>query len=187
MRDNDAYLYDSAWAIAASVLETRSVNASVVAGVFPEVCSRLYGASGWCRLDQNGDRAALPLDVWFYARALGSTRVSMNPIVIRCLGTPVNSDTHLWGPKFLKYIHIRFHSQKATKIIARFNRGRECKSILLKLDLTPAMKTILYDSSYSLYAHTRVTTILDKIARAHDVPRHKLSKLCFIQARDFFF
>ena len=68
LRDSDAYLYDSAWAIAASVLETRSVNASVVAGVFTDVCGRLYGASGWCRLDQNGDRAALPMDVWFYTQ-----------------------------------------------------------------------------------------------------------------------
>jgi branched-chain amino acid transport system substrate-binding protein len=66
--DQGAYLYDAAWAIAISVLETRSVNASVVAGVFPDVCSRLYGASGWCRLDQSGDRAPLPLDVWFYSQ-----------------------------------------------------------------------------------------------------------------------
>jgi len=66
--DQGAYLYDSAWAIAVSVLETRSVNASVVAGVFPDVCGRLYGASGWCRLDHRGDRAPLPLDVWFYAQ-----------------------------------------------------------------------------------------------------------------------
>ncbi len=63
-----AYLYDAAWAIAASVLETRSTDASVVAGVFPDVCGRYYGASGWCRLDKNGDRAPLPYDVWFYGQ-----------------------------------------------------------------------------------------------------------------------
>ncbi len=66
--EQGAYLYDSAWAMATSVLETRSVNASVVAGGFPDVCGRLYGASGWCRLDQSGDRAPLPLDVWFYSQ-----------------------------------------------------------------------------------------------------------------------
>lgn len=64
--DQDTYLYDAAWAIATSVLETRSVDAGVVAGVFPDVCGRLYGASGWCKLDQGGDRAPLPLDVYFY-------------------------------------------------------------------------------------------------------------------------
>jgi branched-chain amino acid transport system substrate-binding protein len=68
LNDKGAYIYDSAWAIAASVLETRSVNASVVSSVFPGVCGRLYGASGWCRLDQRGDRAPLPLDVWFYSQ-----------------------------------------------------------------------------------------------------------------------
>ncbi len=65
--EQDAFLYDSAWAIAVSVLETRSGNASVVNGVFSDVCGRLYGASGWCRLDRNGDRASLPMDVWFYS------------------------------------------------------------------------------------------------------------------------
>jgi branched-chain amino acid transport system substrate-binding protein len=64
--DQDTYLYDAAWAIATSVLETRSVDASVVAGVFPDVCGRLYGASGWCKLDQGGDRTPLPLDIYFY-------------------------------------------------------------------------------------------------------------------------
>jgi hypothetical protein len=64
--DQDTYLYDAAWAIATSVLETRSVDAGVVAGVFPDVCGRLYGASGWCKLDQSGDRAPLPLDVYYY-------------------------------------------------------------------------------------------------------------------------
>jgi ABC-type branched-subunit amino acid transport system substrate-binding protein len=62
----DAYLYDSAWAVVTSVLETRSVNASKISGVFPDVCGRLYGVSGWCNLDENGDRAALPMDVCFY-------------------------------------------------------------------------------------------------------------------------
>jgi branched-chain amino acid transport system substrate-binding protein len=66
--DQGAYLYDAAWAIAASVLETRSTDASVVAHVFSDVCGRYYGASGWCRLDKNGDRAPLPYDVWFYGQ-----------------------------------------------------------------------------------------------------------------------
>lgn len=42
----DAFLYDGAWAITVSVLETRSVNATVVNGVFSDVCDRLNGASG---------------------------------------------------------------------------------------------------------------------------------------------
>jgi hypothetical protein len=37
--------------------------------VFPDVCGRLHGASGWCRLNKYGDRAPLPFDVWSYANS----------------------------------------------------------------------------------------------------------------------
>jgi branched-chain amino acid transport system substrate-binding protein len=72
LRESFTYLYDAAWAIATSVLATRSTDASLVAAVFPEACSRLYGASGWCRLNQDGDRAALPFEVWFYGTGTSS-------------------------------------------------------------------------------------------------------------------
>jgi branched-chain amino acid transport system substrate-binding protein len=62
-----AYLNDAAWVLAKSILETGSDNATMVASVFPSVCENFYGASGWCRLNEFGDRAPPPFDIWFYA------------------------------------------------------------------------------------------------------------------------
>jgi branched-chain amino acid transport system substrate-binding protein len=97
--DRGAYLYDGAWAIAASVLEARSVNASVVAGVFPDVCGRLYGASGWCRLDQYGDRSPRPYDVWFY----GQDSSFVKPRFFAGIYEP-DTDTMTWNSSELGYI-----------------------------------------------------------------------------------
>ena len=72
-----AYLYDAAYAITKSVIMTGSIDASKVSAVFPMVCASMYGASGWCQLDQNGDRAAPPYDVWgFYPGSMASPPVS---------------------------------------------------------------------------------------------------------------
>ncbi len=67
--ERGAYIYDASWAVAQSVLEVRSADASDVVAVFPDVCSRLHGASGWCKLNKYGDRAPLPFDVWSYANS----------------------------------------------------------------------------------------------------------------------
>lgn len=88
-----AYLYDSSWAIATAVLETRSVNASAVAKVFPDICGRLYGASGWCKLDQVGDRIPLPLDLWFYHQSSRFLAGIYNP----------DGDTMTWNSSELGY------------------------------------------------------------------------------------
>jgi len=65
-----AYLYDAAFAIAKAVIETNSTDASKVSAAFPGICNKMFGASGWCRLDSAGDRAAPPYDVWgFYPSA----------------------------------------------------------------------------------------------------------------------
>ncbi len=48
--------YDAAWILARSVLESESVDGLKVRGVLSDVCSWTYGLSGWCRLDENGDR-----------------------------------------------------------------------------------------------------------------------------------
>jgi len=98
LNDQGAYLYDGAWAIAASVLEARSANASMVASVFPDVCGRLYGASGWCRLDQFGDRAPLPLDVWFYKQDSSDVK----PRYYAGLYEP-DTDTMTWNSGELGY------------------------------------------------------------------------------------
>lgn len=64
---------DAAWIIAQAVLETRpSViprrydEAPPVIDVLPDVTSRHYGYSGWCLLNEAGDREATVFDIWGY-------------------------------------------------------------------------------------------------------------------------
>jgi len=74
-----AYLYDAAFAIIKSVIETGSTDASDVSAAFPVICNSMFGVSGWCKLDSNGDRAACPYDVWgFYP---GATKASVSKIM----------------------------------------------------------------------------------------------------------
>jgi branched-chain amino acid transport system substrate-binding protein len=61
------YIYDSAWVLAKSILETGSVDATRVTEVLPSVCENHYGVTGWCRLNEYGDRAPPPFDIWYYA------------------------------------------------------------------------------------------------------------------------
>ncbi|MEM2126973.1 MAG: ABC transporter substrate-binding protein [Candidatus Bathyarchaeia archaeon] len=55
---------DIAWVIAQAVLETRSINASDVIRAIPDISSRYFGYTGWCLLDENGDRASSDYDIW---------------------------------------------------------------------------------------------------------------------------
>lgn len=63
---------DAAWIIAMAVLETRSSSGSPVLSaidvikVVPDVASRYYGYSGWCLLNEAGDRYASNYDIWGY-------------------------------------------------------------------------------------------------------------------------
>ncbi len=62
-----AYLYDAAWVLAKSIIETGSDNATRVAEALPSVCENHYGATGWCRLNEYGDRAPPTFGIWYYA------------------------------------------------------------------------------------------------------------------------
>jgi len=62
----NAYIYDAAWVLAKAMLETGSDNATRVTAALPSICESFYGASGWCRLNEFGDRAPPPFDVWFF-------------------------------------------------------------------------------------------------------------------------
>jgi len=70
-----AYLYDAAWVLAKTIIETGSDNATRVAAVLPSVCESHYGATGWCKLNEFGDRAPAPFDIWYYT--LGTTKPSV--------------------------------------------------------------------------------------------------------------
>jgi branched-chain amino acid transport system substrate-binding protein len=71
-----AYLYDAAWAVAKSILETGSYDAKKVMAVLPSLCDDFYGVSGWCKLNEFGDRAPSPYDVWYYAPGVGKSSAS---------------------------------------------------------------------------------------------------------------
>ena len=62
---------DAAWIVVQSVLEshpqnTAAVSASDVKNVLFDVTSRYFGYSGWCLLNEAGDRAAVDYEIWGY-------------------------------------------------------------------------------------------------------------------------
>lgn len=56
--------YDNYWLLALSVLEAGTTDPEVIKEVLPEVASRYFGASGWCILDETGDRMAGNYEIW---------------------------------------------------------------------------------------------------------------------------
>jgi branched-chain amino acid transport system substrate-binding protein len=83
-----AYLYDAAFLLAKSVIETQSTDGIKVGGVFQEVCNSTYGVSGWCGLDVNKDRIPPPYEIWTYT---STTSNSTAGILVGTLD-PVNHE-----------------------------------------------------------------------------------------------
>ena len=52
--------------IATAVLETQSLEANEVVPVIDDVAYNYWGASGWCRLNENGDRYGSDYLIWGY-------------------------------------------------------------------------------------------------------------------------
>lgn len=48
--------YDSAWIAALSLLQTTKYDGEALKAIIPEVASQYFGASGWCNLNENGDK-----------------------------------------------------------------------------------------------------------------------------------
>jgi branched-chain amino acid transport system substrate-binding protein len=57
-------LYDSIWLVAKAILEAATTDTTVLKKILPDVAARYFGASGWCLLDENGDRAIMDYDLW---------------------------------------------------------------------------------------------------------------------------
>jgi ABC-type branched-subunit amino acid transport system substrate-binding protein len=83
-----AYLYDSAFLLAKSVIEAQSADGSKVGVVFQEVCNSTFGVTGWCGLNLNRDRIPPPYEIWSYARTASNTTA---PILV---GTLDPAHTH---------------------------------------------------------------------------------------------
>ena len=56
--------YDIAWAIAKAVLEAQSTDPSAIIPVLQGVCDDMFGVSGWCRLNEDGDRRNIDYGIW---------------------------------------------------------------------------------------------------------------------------
>jgi branched-chain amino acid transport system substrate-binding protein len=63
-----ACMYDIAWVIARAVLEAQSSDPSVIISLIPNICENQFGVSGWCLLDEFGDRAFSNYQIWGYGR-----------------------------------------------------------------------------------------------------------------------
>ncbi len=58
--------YDISWIIATAVLEAQSAEATDVIPLIDDVAYNYWGASGWCRLNENGDRYSSDYLIWGY-------------------------------------------------------------------------------------------------------------------------
>ncbi len=62
---------DIAWILAQAVLESRNASAPVIKQVLPDIASRHFGYSGWCLLNDAGDRLASDYEIWGYKMEAG--------------------------------------------------------------------------------------------------------------------
>jgi len=56
--------YDIAWTIAKAVLEAQSTDPSAIIPILQGVCDDMFGVSGWCRLNEDGDRRNIDYGIW---------------------------------------------------------------------------------------------------------------------------
>jgi len=60
----DCAAYDSVWILGKAMLEASSVDSEVVKSILPQVAGMHYGSTGWCKLNNFGDRASGKYDIW---------------------------------------------------------------------------------------------------------------------------
>ena len=60
--------YDSVWILGKAILESASIDPEVVKEAVPIVAETYFGASGWCRFNEAGDRAGANFDIWAVLR-----------------------------------------------------------------------------------------------------------------------
>ena len=57
-------LYDCCWICAKSVLISSALDTDTIKIILPYVAGAHYGVTGWCRLNEAGDRDPLDYDIW---------------------------------------------------------------------------------------------------------------------------
>ncbi len=64
--------YDDMWLAALSTLSAGSYDGTKIQAILPTVATNYYGVTGWCGLDQYGDRVASTYQIWKVVK-VGST------------------------------------------------------------------------------------------------------------------
>ncbi len=70
-----ACTYDIAWTMAYAVLQTQSTDPKVIIPTIHPITYNQFGASGWTRLNEAGDRAHGNYDIWGYGDPDGDGKV----------------------------------------------------------------------------------------------------------------
>ncbi|MBS7619144.1 ABC transporter substrate-binding protein [Candidatus Bathyarchaeota archaeon] len=65
--------HDGLWLMVLSTLEAGSTDAKDVIPIFINVAANYFGATGWCDLDEFGDRKAQVFDIWGYYKDTDGT------------------------------------------------------------------------------------------------------------------
>jgi len=60
----DTLLYDSLWLLMKTIIDTASTDPTVIKEALPKVAEKYFGASGWCALNEFGDRRAAYYNIW---------------------------------------------------------------------------------------------------------------------------
>jgi len=58
------HMYDIVWLLCKSILEAGDYDGSIVQEVLPTVAEHYWGACGWTKLNENGDRAESSYELW---------------------------------------------------------------------------------------------------------------------------
>lgn len=68
----DSAMYDACWLYALSIAKIWVSDTSLVKQELPLIAENYYGASGWLRLNEDGDRSAVDYEIWGYGLEDGS-------------------------------------------------------------------------------------------------------------------
>lgn len=61
------HMYDIIWLLCKSILESGTYDGAIVQAVLPIVAEQYWGACGWTKLNENGDRAESSYELWTVA------------------------------------------------------------------------------------------------------------------------
>jgi len=60
----NTHVYDIVWLVCKSILESGTYDGAIVKEVLPTVAEQYWGACGWTKLNENGDRAESSYELW---------------------------------------------------------------------------------------------------------------------------